>query len=95
MMTNTGMTFGNNLMEIGSDGQLRPELAESYESSDAKTWIFNLRQGVEFHNGKTLTSEDVVATFDYHRNEDSKSAARGLLTAVTSIKADGLFFSGV
>ena len=89
MMTNTGMTFGNHLMEIGSDGQLRPELAESYESSDAKTWIFNLRQGVEFHNGKTLTSEDVVATFDYHRNEDSKSAARGLLTAVTSIKADG------
>ncbi|MDG1946625.1 MAG: ABC transporter substrate-binding protein, partial [Amylibacter sp.] len=89
MMTNTGMTFGNHLMEIGSDGQLRPELAESYESSDAKTWIFNLRQGVEFHNGKTLTAEDVVATFDYHRNEDSKSAARGLLTAVTSIKADG------
>ena len=36
-MTNTGMTFGNHLTEIGSDGQLRPELAESYESSDAKT----------------------------------------------------------
>ena len=27
MMTNTGMTFGNHLMEIGSDGQLRPESA--------------------------------------------------------------------
>ena len=88
-MTNTGMTFGNHLTEIGSDGQLRPELAESYESSDAKTWVFNLRKGVEFHNGKTLTAEDVIATFDYHRNEDSKSAAKGLLTAVTSIKADG------
>jgi peptide/nickel transport system substrate-binding protein len=89
MATNIGMSFGNHLTEIGSDGQLRPELAESYESSDAKTWVFNLRQGVEFHNGKTLTSDDVIATFDYHRGEDSKSAAKGLLTSIVSIKADG------
>jgi peptide/nickel transport system substrate-binding protein len=89
MTTNIGMSFGNHLTEIGSDGQLRPELAESYESSYAKTWVVNLRQGVEFHNGKTLTADDVVATFDYHRGEDSKSAAKGLLSAVVSIKADG------
>jgi peptide/nickel transport system substrate-binding protein len=47
--------YANHLTEVGADGQLRPELAESYESADAKTWVFNLRQGVEFHNGKTMT----------------------------------------
>jgi peptide/nickel transport system substrate-binding protein len=89
MMTGIGMSFGNHLTEIGKDGQLRPELAESYESSDAKTWVFNLRQGVEFHNGKTLTADDVIATLNYHRGENSKSAAKGLLTQIVSITADG------
>ncbi|MEM7429951.1 MAG: ABC transporter substrate-binding protein, partial [Pseudomonadota bacterium] len=51
------VSFGqlrNCLTEIGSDGQLTGELAESWEASpDAKTWTFKLRKGVEFHNGKT------------------------------------------
>ena len=83
-----GYTFGNHLTEVGNDGQLKGELAESYESSDAKRWVFNLRKGVEFHNGKTLTSEDVVASFKHHMGEDSTSAAAGLLTAVNSVTAD-------
>ena len=81
--------YGNHLTEVGADGQLRPELAESYESSDAKTWIFNIRQGVEFHNGKTLTSEDVVASLNHHRGEDSKSAVNGLVKPIVSLTADG------
>jgi peptide/nickel transport system substrate-binding protein len=70
-----GYTFGNHLTEVGADGELRGELAESYESTDAQKWVFNLRQGVEFHNGKTMTSEDVVASFNHHMGEDSTSAA--------------------
>ena len=81
--------WSNHLTEVGPDGSLRPELAESYSSSDAKTWVFDLRKGVEFHNGKTMTSEDVIASLQYHMGDDSKSAAKGLLTAVTSMKADG------
>ena len=89
-MTQTGYTYGNHLTEVGPDGKLRPELAESIEASDDATmWTFKLRPGVEFHNGKSLTGEDVVASFNHHRGEDSKSAAKGLLSAVTDIKADG------
>jgi peptide/nickel transport system substrate-binding protein len=84
-----GYTFGNHLTEVNNDGQLIGELAESYESDDAKTWIFNLRKGVEFHNGKSFTSEDVLSSYSHHMGEDSTSAAKGLLTAVKSIKADG------
>ncbi len=84
-----GYTFSNHLTEVDNDGQLIGELAETYESSDAQKWVFNLRQGVEFHNGKTMTSEDVIASFNHHMGEDSTSAAKGLLTAVKSITADG------
>jgi peptide/nickel transport system substrate-binding protein len=84
-----GYTYGNHLTEVNNDGQLIGELAESYESDDAKTWIFNLRKGVEFHNGKSFTSEDVLSSYAHHMGDDSTSAAKGLLTAVKSIKADG------
>ncbi|WP_299861941.1 ABC transporter substrate-binding protein [uncultured Hoeflea sp.] len=81
---------GNHLTEINNDGTLVPELAESFEPSNgAQTWVFNLRQGVEFHNGKTMTADDVIATFNYHRDENSKSAAKGLLSGVKEIKKDG------
>ena len=83
-------TRGNHLTEVSNTGELIGELAESFEpSNNAATWVFNIRKGVEFHNGKTLTPEDVIATFNYHRGEDSKSAAKGLLTAVTEIRKDG------
>ena len=84
-----GWTLRNNLTEIGSDGALKPELAESWSSDDATTWIFNLRKGVEFHNGKALTAEDVIGSLNLHRGEDSKSGAKALLESVTSITAEG------
>ena len=89
-MTNFAYTIGNHLMEVDNHGQLIPELAESVESTpDAATWRFNVRQGVEFHNGKTLTAQDVLDTINFHRTEDSKSAGKGLLKSVTDIKIDG------
>ncbi len=85
-----GYCWGNHLTEVDSDGKLIPELAESYEADNgAATWVFNLRKGVEFHNGKSLTADDVIATFNYHRDENSKSAAKGLLAAVKDIRKDG------
>ncbi len=87
------VSFGqlrNNLTEIAPDGSLVGELAESWEASpDAKEWTFKLRQGVEFHNGKTMDANDVVASLNHHRGEDSKSAAKGLVKQITDVKADG------
>ncbi len=80
----------NNLMEIGPDNLLTPELAQNVESSrDAKTWVFTLRRGVAFHNGKTLDAEDVVASFNHHRGRSSKSAAKPILDSIVDLKADG------
>jgi len=80
----------NNLVEIGPDGQVVPELAETIEpSEDAKTWTFKLRKGITFHDGKTLDADDVVASLNHHRGPDSKSAAKGLVKSIADIKADG------
>jgi len=80
----------NNLTEIAPDGSLAPELAESWEASaDAASWTFKLRKGVTFHNGKSLEAADVVASFNHHRGEDSKSAAKGIVNPIEDIKADG------
>ncbi|UCH42097.1 MAG: ABC transporter substrate-binding protein [Gammaproteobacteria bacterium] len=80
----------NSLTEVAANGELAPELAESWEASpDAKTWHFKIRKGVEFHNGKSLTSEDVVASINHHLGEESKSAAKGIMAGVVSVKADG------
>ena len=50
-----------------------PQLAESWENPDPKTWIFKLRKGVKFHNGQELKAADVKYTFDTEL--DPKTAA--------------------
>jgi len=80
----------NCLTELLADGSVTGELAESWEASaSADSWAFKLRDGVQFHNGKSLTAEDVVASLNYHLSEDSKSGGKALLADVTEIKADG------
>lgn len=80
----------NCLVEIDHTGNLVPELAESWESSpDATKWTFNLRRGIEFHNGKTMEATDIIESINHHRGKDSKSRAKGIVDPITEIKADG------
>lgn len=48
------------------------DLAERWEvSEDGCTWIFHLRHGVKFHNGKELTAADVKASYDRLLNAEN------------------------
>lgn len=85
----SSLPYVNCLTVVSNEGDLVGDLAESYETDDAQTWIFNLRKGIEFHNGKSLTPEDVIASLQFHMHEDSKSAAKGLLASVKEISKDG------
>jgi peptide/nickel transport system substrate-binding protein len=87
-------SFGDCLVNVGPDGGIQNRLAESVEaSSDAKTWMFKIRKGVEFHNGKTLTPDDVMRTMERHSNEDATSGALGIMQGIESMKVDGDIFS--
>lgn len=50
---------------VGFDPQMRivPQLAASWENPDDITWVFHLRPGVRFHNGRELGADAVIATF--------------------------------
>ena len=78
------------LTEVGADGTLKGELAESWEASaDAKTWTFKLRQGVTFHNGKAFDADDVIASLQMHTAEGAKSAAKPIVASITEMKKMG------
>ncbi len=85
-------SLANSLVEIDHRNQPVPELAESWEASpDAKQWVFKLRQGVEFHNGKTFDADDVIFSINHHLGKDSKSAAKAIVKPIADIKKDGKF----
>jgi peptide/nickel transport system substrate-binding protein len=92
MMQVVGWQLRNNLVEIDHKGNALPELAEGWESSpDAIQWIFNLRRGVEFHNGKTFEAQDVIDSINHHRGEKSKSGAKVIADLIDDLKADGKY----
>ena len=86
--------WGDTLVQVSPTGEIVPRLAESVESSaDAKTWHFKIRKGVEFHNGKTMTPDDVMKTIQRHSNEEATSGALGIVKGIESMKVDGDTFS--
>jgi peptide/nickel transport system substrate-binding protein len=54
----------DSLLYWDKDLRVMPGLAESFETPDDTTYIFKLRPGVTFHNGKELTAEDVKFSLD-------------------------------
>ena len=47
------------LVTPGINMEILPQLAESWETTADDTWIFNIRKGVTFHDGSSLTASDV------------------------------------
>lgn len=83
-------TMNGFLTSINPDGETEGDIAESWEASDGgKKWVFKVRKGAEFHNGKSVTSDDVVASINYHRGEGTKSTAKSLMGQIAEIKSDG------
>ncbi len=80
----------DSLTEVAADGSLIGELATDWEATpDAKTWTFNLRQGVTFHNGKPFGADDVIESLQMHVAEGAKSAAQPIVAAISEMKKTG------
>lgn len=62
------------LYTLDGDGNLVPSLATDYTvSEDGLTYTFTLREGVTFHDGSTLTADDVVYSFNYLKSQESSA----------------------
>jgi peptide/nickel transport system substrate-binding protein len=64
-----------------------PDLAQSWDIPDPLTYVFHLRPGVKFHDGRPLSSADVKYTFDTILFSALKTPKRGGFKMVTSIEA--------
>ena len=55
----------DSLVSFGANGTIQPQLAVSWKLLDEKTWRFNLRKGIKFHNGYPFTAADVKFSIEY------------------------------
>lgn len=87
------VVYGNvfeGLVMFDGSGTIVPRLATDWRvSDDGLTWIFELREGVTFHDGTPFTSADVVAKFERARNPDSGHTQTGYYSAIEEITAQG------
>jgi len=59
------------LFKRNVDGEIEPELVETYENINDTTWEFTLKEDVKFHNGSELTAEDVKFTLERVARDES------------------------
>lgn len=64
-------------------------LAESWEQRDNLTWVFELKQGVKFHNGEPLTAEAVKFTMDSIMDPNFQTPLKTWLTDVEKVETEG------
>ncbi len=77
------------LMRKNSDGTLIPDLAQSYEvSDDGLNYTFTLKEKLFFHDGKTLTADDIVFTINSVKDPVLKSSKKGNWDGVVVQKID-------
>ncbi|HEY8447229.1 MAG TPA: ABC transporter substrate-binding protein [Thermomicrobiales bacterium] len=77
----------DSLLAWDRDLNIVPALAESWEAApDATSYTFKLRQGVTFHNGKTLTAADVKYSFETALNPPEPGIKVAFLENVASIE---------
>lgn len=82
--------ISENLYRLDENIEPQPWIAESVETPDENTWVFTIRDGVTFSNGKTIDAKAVKACFErtYEKNERADSTLK-----IKSMEADGMKFT--
>ena len=81
----------NSLLRADENSRLQPELAENWKKIDSRTYLFELRRGVRFHNGAPLTAADVRSTYESILRPESRSPKRALLKPLQAIDELGTY----
>lgn len=79
------------LVEFDENMELTPDLAEEWDWSDDTTLVFQLREGVIFHNGDEVTADDVVYSFERILDENTGSHIASYFSSIDSIETTDTF----
>ena len=76
MSRNHGYMIYDTLFGTDENGKVRPQMVDSWtESPDHRLWTFRLRKGLEFHDGKPVTGDDVIASLQRWGKRDALGSA--------------------
>jgi peptide/nickel transport system substrate-binding protein len=81
-----GLIF-DSLVRKDDHFNLQPWVAEKWEMRDPQTYVFTLRKGIHFHDGRPLTSRDVKWTLDSLTNGSVVSIRAATYRHVTKVEA--------
>ncbi len=82
-----GSLIFSGLVQRDAEMNVHGDLAERWETPDPLTYVFHLKKGVKFHDGREVTSKDVKATIEFMMNAANKSPKRGAFRMIGSIEA--------
>lgn len=74
------------LLSYDSQGNLRPEVAESWEQEGPSSFVFRLRPNAVFHNGDPVTADEVKHSFEQIANPDNKAVLSAAFAAIEAIE---------
>jgi len=77
----------NGLVKKDPQMNLIPDAAASWRLADERTWVFRLKQGIKFHNGREMTAEDAAFTFRSILDPESGSPKRQAFSMIDRIEA--------
>ena len=76
----------NTLLDVDDNMNFIPELAESWEQPDDLTYIFKLKEGVKFHNGREMVAQDVKYTFERVLNPDTAAIGKSYYDMIDTME---------
>ncbi|HET6911150.1 MAG TPA: ABC transporter substrate-binding protein [Mycobacteriales bacterium] len=77
------------LLRMAPNGELLPNLAQSWKATDPTTYVYTLRQGVKFHDGTTMRAEDAAASMQRIIDPAVGSYLASFVSNVKSVTATG------
>ncbi len=81
-----GLIFSS-LVERDANMNVTGDIADRWEMPDPLTYVFHLKAGIQFHDGRALTSADVKFTFDSILSGAIQTPKRGSFRMVKSVEA--------
>lgn len=79
------------LVGIDPEGKVVPALAERWETPDATTYVFEIRQDAKFQNGEPVTADDIVFSLEQARSAETSPGINYYLSNLDTVAKTGDF----